>query len=73
MLNQISLMGRLTREPELKTTQGGRSRVNEQRHETCIQCGRDWNVSVMAKLFLGKWYICPQCEAKNRKVSYDGK
>lgn len=43
------------------------------RHETCIQCGRDWNVSVMAKLFRGKWYICPQCEVKNRKVSYDGK
>ena len=73
MLNQISIMGRLTREPELKTTQGGRSRLKEPRHETCIQCGRDWNVSVRAKLFRGKWYICPQCEAKNRKVRYDGK
>lgn len=52
---------------------GGRSRLKEPRHETCIQCGRDWNVSDGAKLFLGKWYICPLCEAKNRKVSYDGK
>ena len=48
-------------------------RMKTPRHETCIQCGRDWNVSVMAKLFRGKWYICPECEAKNRKVSYDGK
>lgn len=54
-------------------TEGLVIRMKTPRHETCIQCGRDWNVSVMAKLFRGKWYICPLCEAKNRKVSYDGK
>ena len=38
------------------------------RHERCEQCGRDWNVSQCAKLLYGKYYICPQCEAKNRKA-----
>lgn len=37
-------------------------RMKTPRHETCIQCGQDWNVSVRAKFFRGKWYICPQCK-----------
>lgn len=38
------------------------------RYETCIQCGEKWNVSAHAKLFRGKYYVCPKCESKNRRA-----
>lgn len=37
------------------------------RYERCEQCGEIWNVSTTAKLLYGKYYICPKCDAKNRK------
>lgn len=40
------------------------------RHEKCIQCGSVQNVSVRARLIQGKVYICPQCEAKNRRTGH---
>ena len=43
-------------------------RMKNPRYETCIQCGEKWNVSAHAKLFRGKYYICPKCENKNRRA-----
>lgn len=45
----------------------------EHRHEKCIQCGDVVSVSARAHLIQGKVYVCPQCDRKNRSVSYDGK
>lgn len=40
------------------------------RIEKCVQCGGILNVSEKARLIQGKVYVCPQCEAKNRKVRH---
>lgn len=37
------------------------------RYETCRQCGRSWNVSVLA-VIPKSGYLCPQCWGKNRKA-----
>lgn len=36
------------------------------RHETCVHCGKVWNVSVHRKTFF-HGYICPKCNARRRK------
>lgn len=40
------------------------------RKERCEQCGRVWGVSACASYYAGV-YICPQCEAKNRRTEYE--
>ena len=40
------------------------------RIEKCVQCGGILNVSEKARLIQGKVYVCPKCEAKNRKVRH---
>lgn len=37
------------------------------RYETCVKCGRSWNVSVYAKVHRSG-YICPHCRRKITKT-----
>lgn len=35
----------------------------QRRYETCVSCGRKWNVSIYAPL---GWYICPHCRMREK-------